>query len=130
MEAGDFQAGHGANPCEGLIGFGTIERVADVKVIARTAGRAEVDDFDAGTDAFDTLTIVTAKDNAIDHGRVADSQMPYDGFVSTEDEGNTFARAIDTNGSVALFELTVPAAQRLAAPVHSHDHYEETIYGI
>lgn len=33
-------------------------------------------------------------------------------------------------GSVALFELTVPAAQRLAAAAHSHDHYEETIYGI
>ena len=24
----------------------------------------------------------------------------------------------------------VPAAQRLAAPAHSHDHYEETIYGL
>ena len=24
----------------------------------------------------------------------------------------------------------VPAKQRLAAPPHSHDHYEETIYGI
>ena len=36
----------------------------------------------------------------------------------------------DATGSVALFELTVPAAQRLAAPAHSHDHYEETIYGI
>ena len=36
----------------------------------------------------------------------------------------------DVNGSVALFELTVPAAQRLAGPAHSHDHYEETIYGI
>ena len=34
------------------------------------------------------------------------------------------------NDSLALFELTVPAAQRLAAPAHSHDHYEETIYGI
>jgi quercetin dioxygenase-like cupin family protein len=33
-------------------------------------------------------------------------------------------------GSLALFELTVPGAQRLAAPAHSHDHYEETIYGI
>ncbi len=33
-------------------------------------------------------------------------------------------------GSVAVFELTVPSAQRLAAPAHSHDHYEETIYGI
>jgi quercetin dioxygenase-like cupin family protein len=36
----------------------------------------------------------------------------------------------DASGSVALFELTVPAAQRLTAPAHSHDHYEETIYGI
>jgi len=35
--------------------------------------------------------------------------------------------ADDASGSVALFELTVPAAQRLAAPAHSHDHYEETI---
>ena len=38
--------------------------------------------------------------------------------------------ADDASGSVALFELTVPALQRLAAPAHSHDHYEETIYGI
>jgi quercetin dioxygenase-like cupin family protein len=38
--------------------------------------------------------------------------------------------ADDAHGSVALFELTVPGAQRLAAPAHSHDHYEETIYGI
>src|SRR3954454_18635525 len=36
----------------------------------------------------------------------------------------------DARGSVALFELTVLAAQRLAGPAHSHDHYEETIYGI
>src|SRR5436309_13459209 len=35
-----------------------------------------------------------------------------------------------SNGSVAAFELTVPGAQRLTAPAHSHDHYEETIYGI
>jgi len=34
------------------------------------------------------------------------------------------------SGSVAAFELFVPGAQRLAAPAHSHDHYEETIYGI
>jgi quercetin dioxygenase-like cupin family protein len=33
-------------------------------------------------------------------------------------------------GTVAAFEVTVPAAQRLMAPAHSHDHYEETIYGI
>jgi quercetin dioxygenase-like cupin family protein len=36
----------------------------------------------------------------------------------------------DSSGSVAAFELAVPAAQRLMAPAHSHDHYEETIYGI
>ena len=36
----------------------------------------------------------------------------------------------DANSSLALFELAVPAAQRLMAPAHSHDHYEETIYGL
>jgi quercetin dioxygenase-like cupin family protein len=35
----------------------------------------------------------------------------------------------NSSGSIAAFELMVPAAQRLAAPAHSHDHYEETIYG-
>ena len=36
----------------------------------------------------------------------------------------------NSTGSIAAFELTVPAAQCLPAPAHSHDHYEETIYGI
>ncbi len=36
----------------------------------------------------------------------------------------------NSNGSIAAFEVMVPAAQRLAAPAHSHDHYEETIYGL
>lgn len=36
----------------------------------------------------------------------------------------------NSNGSVAAFEVSVPAGQRLAAPAHSHDHYEETIYGL
>ena len=36
----------------------------------------------------------------------------------------------DSGGSIAAFEVIVPAAQRLAAPAHSHDHYEETIYGV
>jgi quercetin dioxygenase-like cupin family protein len=36
----------------------------------------------------------------------------------------------DASGSVAMFELTVPGTQRLAGPAHSHDHYEETIYGV
>lgn len=36
----------------------------------------------------------------------------------------------NSSGSVAAFEVLVPGAQRLAAPAHSHDRYEETIYGI
>jgi quercetin dioxygenase-like cupin family protein len=35
-----------------------------------------------------------------------------------------------SGGSIAAFELVVPPAQRLAAPAHSHDRYEETIYGV
>lgn len=33
-------------------------------------------------------------------------------------------------GSIAAFEVLVPSGQRLAAPAHSHDHFEETIYGL
>src|SRR5215469_3447850 len=33
-------------------------------------------------------------------------------------------------GSVAAFELLVAGRARLMAPAHSHDHYEETIYGV
>jgi quercetin dioxygenase-like cupin family protein len=36
----------------------------------------------------------------------------------------------NSSGSIAAFEVTVPGTQRLLAPAHSHDHYEETIYGI
>ncbi len=36
----------------------------------------------------------------------------------------------NSSGTVAVFEVAVPAGQRLMAPAHSHDHYEETIYGI
>ena len=38
--------------------------------------------------------------------------------------------AENSSGSIAAFELIVPGGQRLAAPAHSHDHYEEAIYGI
>ena len=31
----------------------------------------------------------------------------------------------NSTDSIAVFELVVPGAQRLAAPAHSHDHYEE-----
>jgi len=51
--------------------------------------------------------------------------------IGTKGLAVRFLVAGDTsNGSVAAFELTVAAAQRLPAPAHSHDHYEETIYGI
>ena len=35
-----------------------------------------------------------------------------------------------SSGTVAAFEVVVPAGQRLMGPAHSHDHYEETIYGL
>ena len=36
----------------------------------------------------------------------------------------------NSSGSIAAFELTVAGGERLPAPAHSHDHYEETIYGL
>lgn len=36
----------------------------------------------------------------------------------------------ESAGTLAMFEVVVPGAQRLMAPAHSHDHYEETIYGV
>jgi quercetin dioxygenase-like cupin family protein len=36
----------------------------------------------------------------------------------------------NSSGTVAVFEVVVPAGQRLIAPAHSHNHYEETVYGI
>src|SRR5437764_9839641 len=37
--------------------------------------------------------------------------------------------AADTNGSLAMFEFTVPAGARVPLP-HSHKNYDETIYGV
>jgi quercetin dioxygenase-like cupin family protein len=36
----------------------------------------------------------------------------------------------DSRGSAAVFECSVPAGEQLRAPAHSHDAYEETIYGL
>jgi quercetin dioxygenase-like cupin family protein len=36
----------------------------------------------------------------------------------------------NSSGTVAIFEVVVPAAQRLTAPAHSHERFEETVYGI
>ena len=37
--------------------------------------------------------------------------------------------AADTNGSVAMFEFTVPVGAKVPLP-HYHKHYDETIYGV
>ena len=36
----------------------------------------------------------------------------------------------DTNGSLSVFEVAVPAGEKLAAPAHRNDEYEETLYGV
>ena len=35
-----------------------------------------------------------------------------------------------SNGTLLALELVVPTGRGLDAPAHSHDHYEESIYGI
>ncbi len=58
---------------------------------------------------------VNPSDETIDYGPMAIR------FLLTGDR---------STGSIAAFELTVGGGQRLMAPAHSHDHYEETIYGL
>lgn len=36
----------------------------------------------------------------------------------------------ESNGSVAVFEMSVPPKTGLPGPAHSHDHYEESAYGV
>ena len=36
----------------------------------------------------------------------------------------------DCNGSVSVFEVLVPAGEKLEAPAHKNDAYEEILYGI
>ena len=36
----------------------------------------------------------------------------------------------DTNGSMSVFEVHVPAGLKLPAPAHKNDAYEEVLYGI
>jgi quercetin dioxygenase-like cupin family protein len=36
----------------------------------------------------------------------------------------------DSNGSMSVFEFTVPAAHKLPAPAHKNDAYEEMLYGL
>src|SRR5689334_9097575 len=36
----------------------------------------------------------------------------------------------DSSGSVSVFEVLVPVGQKLAAPAHKNDAYEEVVYGV
>ncbi len=36
----------------------------------------------------------------------------------------------DSNGNVSVFEVLVPVGEKLAAPAHKNDAYEEILYGI
>ena len=62
------------------------------------------------------------------------TQQTLDLHVNPSDETLLTVRflltADNSSGSIAGFELTVPGGQHPPAPAHSHDHYEETIYGI
>lgn len=50
-------------------------------------------------------------------------------LIAGEDSGPP-AGCPATPPSVAVFEVIVPGGQRLAAPAHSHNGFEETIYGL
>ncbi len=36
----------------------------------------------------------------------------------------------DSNGNASVFEFSVPVGQKLAAPAHKNDAYEEVLYGL
>ena len=36
----------------------------------------------------------------------------------------------DSNGNVSVFEIFIPVGQKLPAPAHKNDAYEEILYGI
>jgi len=42
---------------------------------------------------------------------------------------NFLKESADTNGTLAMFEFTVPVGARVPLP-HSHSHFDETIYGV
>jgi quercetin dioxygenase-like cupin family protein len=42
---------------------------------------------------------------------------------------NFLLEGADTNGSLAMFEFTVPVGGRVPIP-HYHKHYDETVYGL
>jgi quercetin dioxygenase-like cupin family protein len=53
-----------------------------------------------------------------------------DDMITVGELGVRFlVEAADSNGSASVFECDVPAGSRMPAP-HSHDGFEETIYGL
>jgi len=65
---------------------------------------------------------------------IASAGLTVDPAAETIDLGALTVRFLvsseNSSGTVAIFELAVPAGQRLMAPAHSHNHYEETICGV
>jgi len=57
------------------------------------------------------------------------SQEPRETIVVGQLSVRFLVEAGESNGSVTVFECYVPANSRMSAP-HSHDGFEETIYGL
>jgi quercetin dioxygenase-like cupin family protein len=55
--------------------------------------------------------------------------MPRDTITVGALSVRFLVEAEDSNGSASVFECHVPASSRMPAP-HSHDGFEETIYGL
>jgi quercetin dioxygenase-like cupin family protein len=55
--------------------------------------------------------------------------MPRDTITVGALSVRFLVEAEDSNGSASVFECYVPASSRMPAP-HSHDGFEETIYGL
>ena len=58
-----------------------------------------------------------------------DKTMDNDTITVGEFGVRFLVEAADSNGSASVFECHVPAGSRMPAP-HSHDGFEETIYGL
>jgi quercetin dioxygenase-like cupin family protein len=55
--------------------------------------------------------------------------MDNDTIEVGEERVRFLVEAADSNGSASVFECDIPAGSRMPAP-HSHDAFEETIYGL
>jgi quercetin dioxygenase-like cupin family protein len=62
---------------------------------------------------------------------VSPSVNPAEESISVGGLGMRFLlTGAHSSGSVAVCEMTVPGGKKLPAPAHSHEHYEETVYGL